>query len=192
MLGPFHVLGAPELPVGGDIKKDNDGATVVVEGRVRTPDGKPIQGAKIELWQTADNGLYSNQDPAQPDYNLRFSMSVGADGRYPFTTVKPAPYQVPDDGPVGDFFRATGRDAWRPSHLHFIVVADGYKSLVTEVFANGDPYIDRDAVFGVRSDLVMNYVEMNDVAELPDDLEVGQNVTLPYFKVDFDFVLVEA
>ena len=192
VLGPFHVLGAPKLPVGGDLKRDNDGATVVIEGKVKTPDGAPIEGAVIELWQTATNGLYSNQDAAQPDYNLRCSMTVGEDGRYALTTVKPAPYKIPDDGPVGDMLRATGRDAWRPSHLHFIVVAEGYKTLVTEVFAEGDPYIDSDAVFGVRSDLVMKYVEQNDLTNLPDDLEVGHNVTLPYYKVDFDLVLVAA
>jgi len=191
-LGPFHVLGAPELAVGGDLKKDNEGATVVIEGAVQMPDGTPIEGAVIELWQTATNGLYSNQDSAQPDYNLRCSMKVGQDGRYALTTVKPSPYRIPDDGPVGDLLRATGRDAWRPSHLHFIVVADGYKPLVTEVFADGDPYIDSDAVFGVRSDLVMKYVVHNDLTQLPDNLEVGQNVTLPYYKVDFDFVLVQA
>ena len=192
VLGPFHVLGAPKLPVGGDLKRDNEGATVVIEGKIKTSDGAPIEGAVIELWQTATNGLYSNQDAAQPDYNLRCSMTVGEDGRYALTTVKPAPYKIPDDGPVGDLLRATGRDAWRPSHLHFIVVAEGYKTLVTEVFAEGDPYIETDAVFGVRSDLVMKYVEQNDLTKLPDDLEVGHNVNLPYYKVDFDFVLVAA
>jgi protocatechuate 3,4-dioxygenase beta subunit len=192
VLGPFHVLGAPEVPVGGDLKRDNDGTTVVVEGKVRTPDGKPIQNAVIELWQTADNGLYSNQDPDQPEYNLRCSMTVGDDGRYALTTVKPQPYKIPDDGPVGDLLRATGRNAWRPSHLHFIVVADGYRSLVTEVFSSDDPYLDRDAVFGVRSDLIMEYVEQTDLDLLPSDLEVGRNVTVPYYKVDFDFVLVPA
>ncbi|MCL4115963.1 UNVERIFIED_CONTAM: hypothetical protein GTU68_013136 [Idotea baltica] len=190
VLGPFHILGAPELPVGGDLKRDNDGATVVIEGHVKDIDGNPINGAVIELWQTADNGLYSNQDAAQDEYNLRCSMKVESDGRYALTTVRPAPYKIPDDGPVGDLLRATGRDAWRPSHLHFIVVADGYRSLVTEVFPSDDQYLDRDAVFGVRDDLIMVYQEQSDLDALPDDLAVGRNVTQPYFKVDFDFVLV--
>ena len=190
VLGPFHSVGAPLLPVGADLKKDNDGATVVIEGYVRDLDGNPVEGAMIELWQTAENGLYYAQDNATEDFNLCCSMKTGADGRYAMTTVKPAPYKVPDDGPVGELFRATGRTPWRPSHLHFIVQADGLQSLVTEVFANGDPYLNNDAVFGVRADLIMNYVESSDLDSLPDDLEVGRNVTLPYFKVDFDFILV--
>ncbi|MCF2906651.1 hydroxyquinol 1,2-dioxygenase [Octadecabacter sp. CECT 8868] len=190
VLGPFHSVGAPMLPVGGDLKKDNDGNTVVIEGFVKDVDGNPIEGAVIELWQTAENGLYYSQDGAQDDFNLCCSMTTGADGRYAMTTVKPAPYKVPDDGPVGELFRATGRTPWRPSHLHFIVQVDGYKSLVTEVFSNGDPYLNSDAVFGVREDLIMDYVETTDLDALPDDLEVGRNVTIPYFKVDFDFVLV--
>jgi len=190
VLGPFHVTGAPELPVGGDLKRDNEGATVVIEGHVKTTDGTPIKGAVIELWQTATNGLYSNQDAAQPEYNLRCSMTVGDDGRYAITTVKPSPYKIPDDGPVGDLLRATGRNAWRPSHLHFIVVAEGYRSLVTEVFASDDPYLDTDAVFGVRDDLIMEYKKTTDLAALPNDLAVGRDVTNPYYKVDFDFTLV--
>lgn len=190
VLGPFHSVGAPLLPVGGDIKKDNDGATVIVEGVVSGIDGTPVEGAVIELWQTAENGLYYSQDENQQDFNLCCSMKTGADGRYCMTTVKPAPYKVPDDGPVGELFRATGRTPWRPSHLHFIVQADGYRSLVTEVFANEDPYLDSDAVFGVREDLIMDYVESSDLDAIPDDLEVGRSVTVPYFKVDFNFVLV--
>ena len=190
VLGPFHSVGAPLLPVGADLKKGNEGTTVVVEGRVKDTDGKPISGALIELWQTAENGLYYSQDGSQDDFNLCCSMKTDADGRYALTTVKPAPYKVPDDGPVGELFRATGRTPWRPSHLHFIVQTPGYRSLVTEVFANGDPYLDADAVFGVREDLIMDYVESSDLSGLPKDLEVGGKVTLPYYKDDFDFVLV--
>jgi hydroxyquinol 1,2-dioxygenase len=95
VLGPFHVLGAPELPVGGDMIGANDGPQVVVEGHVRDQSGQPIEGAKIELWQTADNGLYSNQDPGQSEYNLRISMVTGTDGRYAMSTIRPAPTWCP-------------------------------------------------------------------------------------------------
>lgn len=189
VLGPFHIVGAPELAYGGDLKKDNEGATVVVQGQVRGSDGKPLNDATIELWQTADNGLYSNQDQAQPDYNLRARPNVSDDGRYAVTTVRPAPYTVPDDGPVGELLRATGRHPWRPSHLHFIVSAPGYRTLVTEVFPADDPYLDEDAVFGVREDLIMEYVEQSGDTPVSDTLEAADRLTSPYYRVDFDFVL---
>jgi protocatechuate 3,4-dioxygenase beta subunit len=189
VLGPFHILGAPELPVGGDMKNRNEGDTVVVGGRVLTTDGQPIEGAEIEIWQTADNGLYSNQDAAQPDYNLRARMITDADGRYLFSTVRPAPYTVPDDGPVGELLHATGRHPWRPSHLHFIVTADGYRRLVTEVFPSDDPYLDEDAVFGVREQLVMTYRPESDPSTLPDGLAIKDTLEDNFYVVDFDFVL---
>lgn len=189
VLGPFHILGAPELPVGGDLKRDNPGASVVVTGRIVDGAGDPVAGAVMEIWQTADNGLYSNQDSAQPDYNLRGRMTVGDDGRYSFTTVRPAPYTVPDDGPVGELLRATGRTPWRPSHLHFIVTAPGCRTLVTEVFPSDDPYLDADAVFGVRQDLIMTYREQSPGSPLPESLQAAGNLTDPYYRVDFDFVL---
>lgn len=191
VLGPFHILGAPDLPVGGDMKQDNDGAAVIVSGHVRTPRGTPIKGAEIEIWQTADNGLYSNQDEQQPEYNLRAHMVVGDDGLYRFSTVRPAPYTVPDDGPVGELLHATGRHPWRPSHLHFIITAPGYHTLVTEVFPSDDPYLDEDAVFGVREQLIMNYVEQNSLDALPEGLDIADRLSLPYYTVDFDFVLAE-
>jgi len=191
VLGPFHILGAPEMAVGGDMIGENPGPQVAVEGIVCGQSGAPIEGAVIELWQTADNGLYSNQDPQQPDYNLRISMKTGPDGRYALTTVRPAPYLVPTDGPVGDLLNATGRHAWRPSHLHFIVQAEGYRSLVTEVFPSDDPYLDADAVFGVRSDLIMDY-RPSDRAALADDFVAKERLNDGFSKVDFNFVLAPA
>lgn len=191
VLGPFHILGAPDLAVGGDLKRDNEGATIIIEGKVSDPDGNPISGAEIEIWQTADNGLYSNQDNKQPEYNLRGHMTVGDDGVYKLTTVRPAPYTVPVDGSVGELLKATGRHPWRPSHLHFIITAPGYRSLVTEVFPSDDPYLDNDAVFGVREKLIMKYVEQTDKSKITTGLEIGDNVTMPFFTVDFDFVLAK-
>lgn len=189
VLGPFHVLGAPDVAVGADLKGDNEGDLVIVGGRVLTTDGKPIEGAELEIWQTADNGLYSGQDEEQPEYNLRAHMVTGSDGRYLFSTVRPAPYTVPDDGPVGELLHATGRHPWRPSHLHFIATAPGCRSLVTEVFPSDDPYLDEDAVFGVREKLVMEYQERTDSAGLPDDLEIKNKIKGKFYVVDFDFTL---
>lgn len=189
VLGPFHVLGAPDLPVGADMKGDNDGDLVVVGGVVKSTDGTPIEGAVLEIWQTADNGLYSGQDEEQPEYNLRARMKTDADGRYLFSTVRPAPYTVPEDGPVGELLRGTGRHPWRPSHLHFIAIADGYRQLVTEVFPSDDPYLDEDAVFGVREKLVMEYQERTDASVLPNDLAIKDKIVGTFYVVDFDFTL---
>lgn len=191
VLGPFHILGAPDVKVGADLKGDNEGDLVVVGGRVLDPEGNPIVGAELEIWQTADNGLYSGQDESQPDYNLRAHMVSDADGRYLFSTVRPAPYTVPDDGPVGQLLRATGRHPWRPSHLHFIATAEGHRTLVTEVFPSDDPYLDEDAVFGVREQLIMVYQERNDPSDLPDDLEIKDKIDGTFYVVDFDFILAK-
>ncbi|MGI9482110.1 MAG: dioxygenase [Hyphomicrobiales bacterium] len=190
VLGPFHILGAPEVPVGGDLKKDNEGDTSIVSGVVADMQGNPISGAVLEIWQTADNGLYSNQDANQERFNLRARQTTGADGRYGFTTVRPAPYTVPDDGPAGEFLEATGRHPWRPSHLHFIVMADGFQTLVTELFPEDDPYLDEDAVFGVRETLILKYRKHDDLAELPAGLAAADKITVPFYSVDFDFTLV--
>lgn len=191
VLGPFHILGSPPLPVGGDLIRDNAGPQVVVQGSVKDLRGKPIAGADIEIWQTADNGLYSNQDNAQSEFNLRASMTSDEAGRYAFTTVRPAPYMVPTDGPVGELLRATGRDAWRPSHLHFIIQADGFRSLVTEVFPDDDLYLDSDAVFGVREDLVTTYEPAGDASMLASDIEARENLASDFTTLDFDFILAD-
>lgn len=189
VLGPFHIQGAPDVPVGADLVGDNKGTVLIVGGRVLDTKGYPIAGAELEIWQTADNGLYSNQDEAQPEYNLRAHMVSDGEGRYLFSTVRPCPYTIPDDGPVGDLLHATGRHPWRPSHLHFIVTADGHRPLVTELFPSNDLYLDEDAVFGVREQLIMDYRESNDPSGLPDDLVIKDSLKEPFYVVDFDFVL---
>lgn len=189
VLGPFHILGSPELPVGGDLKRSNKGAWTIISGTVRNPDGGPIAGAKLEIWQTAGNGLYSNQDENQQHFNLRCCQITGSDGLFMFSTVRPAPYTVPDDGPAGELLHAAGRHPWRPSHLHFIVQADGFSTLVTELFPSDDPYLDEDAVFGVRPSLIIEYVRHDDLAAIPPELHVANSVQAPFYTVNFDFTL---
>ncbi len=191
VLGPFHVSGAPPLAVGGDMKRDFGGPVLLAEGVIRDTDGNPIAGAELDIWQTAPNGLYASQDDEQDTFSFHGLMTVGADGRYAFTTVKPVEYTVPSDGPVGDILRACGRHPWRPSHLHYIVKAPGYKSLVTEIFPDDDPYLDQDTVFGVRDDLVMRYHE-KPANEFPDGMALSGKVNDPFLSVNFDVVLAKA
>lgn len=189
VLGPFHISGSPPLPMGGDMRRDYPEQVLLAEGTVRDADGNPIEGAEIDIWQTAPNGMYSSQDPDQDTYSFHGIQTTGKDGRYGFTTVKPVSYTVPADGPVGDILRASGRHPWRPSHLHYIIKAKGHRPLVTEIFPDDDPYLDEDTVFGVRDDLVMTYVEMQPET-FPEGYELSGKVTEPYLKASFDLVLV--
>lgn len=188
VLGPFHVSNPPPLPIGGDMKRDFEGEVLLVEGTVRTTDGTPIAGAQIDIWQTAPNGMYSSQDPDQDIHSFHALMTTDQDGRYAFTTVRPVSYTVPDDGPVGDILRAAGRHPWRPSHLHYIISAKGFRTLVTEVFPDDDPYLDQDTVFGVRDDLVMTYVPQP-AGSFPEGFALSGQVNEAYSRVDFDLVL---
>lgn len=191
VLGPFHVSNPPPLAIGGDMKRDYEGEVLLVEGTVRDTDGNPIAGANIDIWQTAPNGLYSSQDEDQDIHSFHGLMTADENGRYAFTTVRPVEYTVPSDGPVGDILKAAGRHPWRPSHLHYIVTAEGFRSLVTEVFPDDDPYLDQDTVFGVRDDLVMTYVEQP-AGSFPEGFALSGSVDDAYSRVDFDLVLSKA
>lgn len=190
VLGPFHISGSPALPIGGDMKREFGGPVLISQGTVKDINGNPIEGATLDIWQTAPNGLYSSQDADQETYSFHGIQTTGNDGRYAFTTVKPVEYTVPTDGPVGDILNACGRHPWRPSHLHFIVKAQGYRPLVTEVFPEDDPYLDQDTVFGVREDLIMKYQDMP-AGSFPEGFAISGKVDEAYLKVDFDLVLVK-
>ncbi|MEM7442727.1 MAG: dioxygenase [Pseudomonadota bacterium] len=184
VLGPFYVADPPDLPVGGDMIKGQPGQSVLVEGMIRGADGEPLGGAVMDIWQNADNGLYDVQEPDREGYNLRCRMVANGQGVYQFTTVRPKPYTVPDDGPVGDLLRAAGRHPWRPAHLHLRISKDGYRELITELFDSEDTYVDEDAVFGVRESLVCDYVETNDADEA-----TRYGLPNPYLKLVHNFTL---
>lgn len=160
VLGPFHVDGAPELAMGDDIVKDGKGEPCVVSGVVRSTDGTVIENAVLDVWQTNGDGFYDVQQPdEQPEMNLRGKFTTGADGTYTFRTVKPVSYPVPTDGPVGAMLEHMGRHPYRPAHIHFIVTAPGHQPLVTHIFLKGDPYLESDAVFGVKEELIVDFTQ---------------------------------
>src|SRR5258707_692316 len=111
----------------------------------------------IDVWQAGEDGLYSSQDPNKSKYELRGKFRSDRDGNYHFRSVLPKGYQIPTDGPVGVLMRATHRPPWRPAHLHFMISAEGYKSLITHLFVKGAPHIDEDAVFGVKPSLIQEF-----------------------------------
>jgi protocatechuate 3,4-dioxygenase beta subunit len=164
VLGPFHTRGSPWVNNGSNLIRDNAGEPVLIQGRVTDIDGQPLANATIDFWQNADNGMYWQIDDSQPQDNLRCQLKVQADGRFELATIRPRPYLVPTDGPVGELLRVSHRDAWRPAHFHIIVEAPGYRSLITEVFDEADPWVDKDAVFGVRASLVRPFTPASDAA----------------------------
>lgn len=187
VFGPFWVAGAPELPHGASIARGGEadsGETTVVHGTVTSAQGRPIEGAIVDVWQASPSGLYDVQDPGQPAMNLRGLFRSGPEGQYWFKTVKPAPYPIPDDGPAGDLLRATGRHPMRPAHIHFMVGAANHKTLITHIFVEGDPYLESDAVFGVKDSLVFEFVPNHSETEA-----ARYGVRPPFIEINFDIVL---
>ncbi len=185
VLGPFHVADAPELPMGADICLDQKGDPMLVRGTIRSTDGRPLEGVKIDVWQANDEGFYDVQQKGlQPDFNLRGVFRTGADGRYWFRGVKPKFYPIPDDGPVGKLLRALGRHPYRPAHLHYILEAAGHDRLVTHIFDPDDPYIATDAVFGVKESLLATFRWIENPSAIA---ETGFDAS--FFLVEHDFVL---
>ncbi len=187
VLGPFYREGARELAPGESISLDGKGEPAIVSGRVLSTDSTPIAGAVLDVWEGNDDGLYEQQDPNQPDMNLRGRYRTDAEGRFTVVGIKPVSYPVPTDGPVGQLLLALGRHPYRPAHIHFIISAEGYRPLTTHLFASGDPYLDSDAVFGKKDSLVVDF-ERHDSAE--EAAERG--VRAPFYTVDYDFVLLPA
>lgn len=154
VLGPFYVPGAPERAMGEHIGRPQDGDPTLVRGRVRDVAGEPLDRAVLDVWQSSGHGLYDTQDPEQPPFNLRGVFTTGPDGRFEFRTARPASYPIPTDGPVGGLLRETQRSHWRAAHIHAIVSAPGCRSVTTHIFDADNPYLDSDAVFGVKGSLV--------------------------------------
>lgn len=188
LMGPFYVPGTPVMQNGADLTGDNDGERIVVYGRIRNSDETPLGGAQVEVWQNAPNGLYAVQDPEQPEHNLRGTLYADENGNYAFATAKPISYQVPDDSAGGELVRAGGRHCWRPAHIHIMVSAEGCKRHISQIFDVDDPYIDADAVFGVRTPLAVPY----DQQPTEDELTRFADIQRPFNIANVDFVLARA
>lgn len=162
VLGPFHVEGAPVRAMGEDISLDHKGESCLFEGKVIDLHGAPIAGACVDVWSDNAEGYYDVQQPdMQPKWNNRGRFFTGDDGVYGFRGIKPTSYPIPDDGPVGQLLANLGRHPFRPAHMHFIVSARGFQSVVTHTFVGDDAYIGSDAVFGVKGTLVAPFERLS-------------------------------
>jgi len=188
VFGPFFVAGAPLIEQGGDMAFGAPGKPCWVVGRVRDTDGRPVPGARIEVWEADDEGLYDVQR-ADGRMAARAHLFTDGNGEYRFWALTPTPYPIPADGPVGRMLAATGRSPMRAAHLHFMVSAAGYRTLVTHVFVRGDEIGWADTVFGVKESLIKDFVRHQAGTPTPDGRDVGPRT---WSDVRFDIVLAPA
>ena len=158
VLGPFYVSGSPLRDYGANIAELESGVPALVHGRVMdVATGAAVAGAELDVWQNGENRLYAVQDPDTPEDHLRGRFRTRDDGSFAFLTVRPTPYPIPHDGPVGTMLDASGRHPWRPAHIHMIVRAEGYATLVTHIFDRDSDYLESDAVFAVKPSLLRRF-----------------------------------
>ncbi|HEY7413836.1 MAG TPA: intradiol ring-cleavage dioxygenase [Ktedonobacteraceae bacterium] len=185
VFGPFFVEGSPHFSNGDDIANGAPGEPCFMCGRILSITGKPLANAHIEIWQADEAGFYDVQYKESPRVRGRGHLYSDEEGNYYFWSVRPQAYPIPYDGPVGGLLDAANRSPMRPAHVHFMITVPGYKTLITHVFNDGDPYLDSDAVFGVKSSLVTNF-ERHEPGVAPD----GKEMDRPFYTMNYDFVLV--
>jgi protocatechuate 3,4-dioxygenase beta subunit len=138
--GPFYL---PEAPARTRIARASEpGVPLSISGTVSNCK-TPVPGVKLEVWQATDSGCYIYPQ-ARCDLNagddeearLWGQLTTDAEGRFAFETIKPGRY--------------LNGDRYRPSHIHFRITApgrvqgDGGADLVTQLYFEGDEYIQGD------------------------------------------------
>jgi hydroxyquinol 1,2-dioxygenase len=187
ILGPFYVHDRPMLENGANICRDGKGEPCIVTGIVRNTDGTPIAGAVVDVWQTNDDGFYDVQQKGQqPEGNMRGAFRTDANGAYSFQTVKPRHYPIPNDGPVGQLLDQLGRHPNRAAHIHAIIAAEGYDTVITHIFEPSCRYLRDDPVFGVKESLIGTFVQSTDSARAQS---LGLSDCPFFWEVKADFVL---
>jgi catechol 1,2-dioxygenase len=186
VLGPFYVPGSPLRAFGESMLVEGSiGTPAWVHGRVLDTSGEPIAGAELDLWQNDADMLYAVQKQEGPEDHLRGRYRTREDGSFAFIAVRPVPYPIPDDGPVGRMLNATGRHPWRPAHIHAVVRAPGFRTVVTHLFDEQSEYLDSDTVFAVKPSLLRKFVERS-----ADDPERPEGIVGDWVSLESDIVLV--
>lgn len=183
VLGPFYVQNPPVKEAGADISGGEHGTPLFVSGTVHAPDGTPLANAWMDVWQSDEDGYYDVQKEGD-DPNLRARFHTDAEGKFAFWTIVPKYYPIPADGPVGDMLAATKRHPYRPAHIHFMIGHPGFETLVTHLFIDGDPYLDSDAVFGVKQSLIVNLTD-----EAPGEAPYGRTMNEAWKSLSHHFGL---
>jgi hydroxyquinol 1,2-dioxygenase len=184
VLGPFHIAGSPALEFGGDMSDGLPGTPLFVHGTVRDLDGKPVGGAVLDVWQADTDGRYESQVAEVDEARLRAKYTTREDGTYCVRTIAPPGYGVPMDGPVGELIHRADISPFRPAHVHFLIDVPGYEPLITHLFQEGADYLDSDAVFGTKQELVVAFTPRE-----PGPTPEGGESTTPFLVAEYDFVL---
>jgi catechol 1,2-dioxygenase len=186
--GPLYVAGAPLVESGARIDDGSDvGEVLVMRGRVRDVDGRPVRGAIVDVWHANTKGAYSYFDKTQSGYNMRRRIQADDQGRYEFRTIVPSGYAVPPGGSTDQLLRALGRHGKRPAHIHFFVGAPGYRRLTTQINIDGDPYLRDDFAYATREELIPSVVRRDDPHAIG-----AAGLEVPFAEIEFDFVLSRA
>ncbi|KAI0116596.1 dioxygenase [Hypoxylon sp. NC0597] len=156
VLGPFHTHDAPTLPNGSNMASDPEGEPLLCICTVKDTAGRPVEGVKIDIWETDSSGHYDVQHSDRQEPSERCVMVSDSEGRFWFKGIKPVSYPIPHDGPVGKLLERLNRHCWRPAHLHFMFEKEGWDHLITALYVRGDPYETSDAVFGVKQSLIVD------------------------------------
>jgi protocatechuate 3,4-dioxygenase beta subunit len=187
VLGPFYVPGARRREYGDHLAEQPAGDSAWIHGHVRSLDGRALGGAELDVWQNGEDELYAVQDPEAPEHHLRGRFETRDDGSFGFVAVRPTPYPIPADGPVGQMLSASGRHPNRPAHLHVIVRAPGHRTLATHLFDDASPHLASDAVFAVKPSLVRSFTRRD-----AEDPGRPAGVAGTWWSLENDFVLVPA
>jgi catechol 1,2-dioxygenase len=156
--GPYHLPGQAQLPArcALPMRADEKGDRLVLSGRVRSVDGAALGGSTVDIWLADDDGYYSGFAPDIPEGNLRGVVTTDGEGRFEISAIRPAPYEIPKDGSVGELIAAAGWHAWRPAHIHVMVSAPGHQTLTTQLYFSGGQWLDSDVAQATKPELILD------------------------------------
>lgn len=192
LLGPFHTHDAVEHDQGSSICSEGKGEPLLIEGLLTDVSGKPIGGAKIDLWECDENGFYDTQYADRDGADMRGIVTTQEDGSFVIKATRPVPYPIPHDGPVGKLLQRINRHPYRPAHIHFIIEKEGYDKLITALYHKGDPYETSDAVFGVKSPLLFSLDKLGEEKAKKYGMDAGDWYLKWHFKIITDAEAKEA
>jgi catechol 1,2-dioxygenase len=166
ILGPYYLENAKEISNPGVVpqRPDEKGDVFFFSGTVKDVDGNPLANTKVDMWQADAEGEYASFKEGIPEGNLRAIFYTDDEGKFEIQTVVPGNYSIPSNGPTGYFLKWIDSHPNRPAHLHFLFKPENGDPLISQVYFEGDPYLDNDVANGVRGTLITK-LEKHDGAE---------------------------